>query len=51
MDQTEYVVTPEAVFEPETVVLYAYGLEAAESLALEKFAETGRGWRIYQRVS
>ena len=49
MNEIEYVVTPEAVFEPETVVLYAYGREAAAALAAEKFAETGHGWKIYAR--
>lgn len=50
-DQIEYAITPQAVFEPETVVLYAYGIDNAQALAAEKQAETGKGWRIYARVA
>lgn len=50
MIEQEFAVTPEAVFEPQTEVFYAYGLDEAQKLAAEKLAETGRGWRIYARV-
>lgn len=46
----EFVVTREAVFEPQTEVFYAYSMAEAEALAAEKQAETGSGWRIYARV-
>ena len=49
-DRTEYLITPEAVFEPETQVFYAQGLEKAQELAAQKGEETGQHWRIYQRV-
>jgi hypothetical protein len=51
MSETEYVVTPEAVFEPQTEVFYAYGLKNAQAMVEEKQAETGKGWRIYARVN
>lgn len=50
MNEQEYIVTPEAVFEPETVALYAYGIDAARELAESKQAETGHGWKVYARV-
>lgn len=50
MDEQEYAVTPEAVFEPQTEVFYAYGLDAAKALAADKLSETGKGWNVYARV-
>lgn len=49
-DQEQYLITPEAVFEPDTKVFYAQGLDKARELAAQKGQETGQHWRIYQRV-
>lgn len=50
MNEQEYAITPEAVFEPQTEVYYAYGLEAAYKQRDQLQADTGKGWRIYARV-
>lgn len=49
-EKQEYLITPEAVFEVDTQVLYAQGYEQALDMAAKKLEETGVGWKIYQRV-
>ena len=49
-NQEEYLITPEAVFEVETLALYAYSLDEAKKLAAQKQEVTGKGWKIYRRV-
>lgn len=51
VNEPEYIIVPEADFEPATTAYYAYGLEAAKSLQAEKQTETGRGWKLYLRVA
>lgn len=49
-DNDEYLLTPEGVTEPETEAFYAYGFDNAVTLLAEKIAQTGKGWKLYQRV-
>lgn len=40
-EKQEYLITPEAVFEVDTQVLYAQGYEQALDMAAKKLEETG----------
>ena len=49
-EKQEYLITPEAVFEIDTQVLYAQSYEQALDMVAKKLEETGVGWKIYRRV-
>lgn len=42
----KYIVTPQHVYDPETIVYYAYSFEGAVSLADQKSEETGKSWIV-----